>query len=425
MKKTTSTRKKGRPNTYDLPFMDQWTDMSEDGRKFVASILALKSRDQWHGSQAVPPGTVLEDLLRSFERHTDIPLELPFQAWMTHLSGWLCSEGVKIRLNSTQVISPTIWAIVLASSAAGKSFAVDFVKKGMDKVPQMENTASGVALVQAIQTTPKGIWVRDEMGMYLKSIQTQPHMEKAKDILLNAYGGSPIQHITKSDKIIVKDHAFSILGITVGETFLDQIGADSLVDGFAQRFNYLIADKDKARKIQDFPLYFDDRKMDDEDRKRLKRIRDEHERILTRTDLYGLELTLSDGALDIFEEVFRDNFKGQVPESFYRRSMFSMFTYAALYHVLLDKRGSVIGHDAMAYASRVVMMHLKDVKKLLQRAGWSELELLIQRTEEFHTKYEERHGRKPTARDLISGVWAIKTIQQAKSLLEIIEFRRT
>jgi len=424
MTQTVSTKKKGRPNTHDLPFMSEWEGMSQEGRKFVSAILSLQTREKWHGNQAVPPGSVLEDVLRSFERHTDIPLELPFLAWMTHLSGWLCAQDVKVRLNSHQAISPRLWSIVLASSGAGKTWAVNHVRKGMEEVPQVENTASGVALVQAIKKTPKGIWVRDEMGMYLKSFQTQPHMEKAKDILLNAYNGDPIEHITKSDSIVIKDHAFSILGITVGETFLEQVGADSLIDGFAQRFNYLIADKDKARPIQDFPLYFDDRKMNEEDRKRLKRIENELRRLLSRTDLSGVELVLSNDALDVFEEVFRDNFKGQVPESFYRRSMFSMFSYAALYHVLLDKRGLEIGNEAMAYAARVVMMHLKDVKKILQKAGWSELELLLQHAEDWKRKWEEKHKKKAAARDLIAGVRAIKTIQQAKSILEILEYRR-
>ncbi len=83
--------------------------------------------------------------------------------------------------------------------------------------------------------------LRDEFGQFLSQIQNLRHMEETKDMLLQAYSGSPIQRLTKETQISIRDHAISILGITVGDTFESQIGADSLVDGFAQRFNYIVA----------------------------------------------------------------------------------------------------------------------------------------------------------------------------------------
>jgi hypothetical protein len=401
--------------------MAEFQGLSEEGQNFIAKILTLETRDKWHGKAAVPPGSVLDDILTHFERHTDIPLELPFIGWMTYFSGWLCAQDVRIQIADGQTISPRLWNIALAPSGSGKTFAVNHIRKDMKSVPEMENTASGVALIQAIQRTPKGIWFRDEMGQYLKSITTQPHMEKAKDVLLNAYNGDRLEHTTKKDTIAVEDYAFSILGITVRETFLAQVGAESLVDGFAQRFSLIVAQKDAKRPMTDYPLYFDDRKMTRDDTRRKQRITKEMESLLARDDIQGKTLKISDDAMDIFTAMFQESFKGEMPESFYRRLMFVMFSYAAIYHYLLGHTGDTINNQAMAYASRVVMIHMKDTKTILEDGGYGELHHLITKCQEWKDAWEAKNGRKAKARDLISGVRQIKTISEANAILKIIQ----
>jgi hypothetical protein len=78
--------------------MAEFQGLSEEGQNFIAKILTLETRDKWHGKAAVPPGSVLDDILTHFERHTDIPLELPFIGWMTYFSGWLCAQDVRIQI---------------------------------------------------------------------------------------------------------------------------------------------------------------------------------------------------------------------------------------------------------------------------------------------------------------------------------------
>lgn len=417
-------KKNRTPYTLELPIMEEFGRLSEDGQKFISAILSIEERQKWHGHDAVPPSSLLDEVLRSFERNTDIPLEIPFSAVITYLSGFLCAQGTKVRISGTQVISPKTWIVTLADSGAGKTFATSKVGKILGEgVPKLENTSSGVALIQAIQKTPRGIWIRDEFGQYLRSLQTQTHMEKAKDILLSAYNEETLEHITKSDSIVVEDPAFSILGITVNETFLDQVGSESLVDGFAQRFNYLYAERDEKRKITDFPIYFNERRMTDSDKKRESRLVKKAAKIFQRDDLNGAIFTVGGDAFDAFEAAFRDNFNGDIPESFYRRALFSMFSYACVYHLLLEKKGTEIGDDAMSYASRAIVIHLRDIKKLLVKSGWSELETLVQKCEDWKERFEKSKNRKATFRDLIAGVRDIKTTTQAKHMFLIISRR--
>ena len=420
---STEKKKRGRPKQMSLPFMDEWNGMSEDGQDAIAAILGLQSREAWHGQPAVPPGSILEDVLRHFERNTNIPLEIPFIAVMSFLSGWLCFQNVKVKIGQKQTVAPKLWSVVLAQSSSGKTFALNKVHSSMKTVPRLHSPNSSVKFIEMIEKTPKGVWIRDEIGQLLQSIQTQSHMEGIKDTLLAAYSGDAIEYNTKKQSIYIDDHAFSILGLNVSDTFLEKVGAESLVDGFAQRFNYFFADKDKNRPAEQFPIYFDETVMKREDKRREDRIDRECEKILSRDDLTDATLTLTPDAIDVFKDVFVDNFGEDLPESFFRRVMMSMFSYSAVYHLLLDKRGHEIGNEAMAYAARVVIMHMKDVKRLLIQAGWSELEDLFQKCEAWKDRFEKRNKRAATTRDMVSGVRQIKSVAQAESILRVLRNR--
>jgi hypothetical protein len=101
--------------------------------------------------------------------------------------------------------------------------------------------------------------------------------------------------------------------------------------------------------------------------------------------------------------------------------MFVMFSYAAIYHYLLGHTGDTINNQAMAYASRVVMIHMKDTKTILEDGGYGELHHLITKCQEWKDAWEAKNGRKAKARDLISGVRQIKTISEANAILKIIQ----
>ena len=154
-KDTKMPRKKSSSKTQPLPFIENFFKLSKEEQQYVTSVIHLEERDKWEGHHAVPPASVLDDVLWSFERHTAIPLELPFVSFMTILSGFLCTKGVRIKVTETQSISPKIWVVGLANSGSSKSFTIDRVARLFcDKVPFLKSTASGVALLEALSETP-------------------------------------------------------------------------------------------------------------------------------------------------------------------------------------------------------------------------------------------------------------------------------
>jgi hypothetical protein len=399
------TRSKSLKEAQPASVLDALPGLSNEGTENIKAMMSYKGSPTWEGIKVVPPGSFLEDVIELFRRETDIPLELPLMAALSHVSG--------------------TWTVVLAPSGSGKSFASSTVGRwlsdadGKPAVPHIMNASSAAKFVANIEDTPKGLWLRDEFGQFLSQVQNLQHMEEMKDILLRAYSGDVIERRTKETQIEVHDHALSILGITVGDTFERQIGADSLVDGFAQRFNYLQAEADPDRPMSDFPIYFEDMGKQ-ENQVPFQRMRKAWLHLIGRNDLPDAIFTFEPDALQLFKDSFRSLFgEANIPGSFFRRSMFSVFSYAVLFHVIAGKMGTRIGQDSVSLAVRMVALHLDHARRLLDGYGLSQLEKVIRKAETLRDKRQSQSiPLKP--RDLISNIREIKTAAQAHSILGLI-----
>ncbi|WP_323804356.1 DUF3987 domain-containing protein [Sulfitobacter litoralis] len=337
-------------------------DLTTEGQETVQAFRSYNGSANWDGLKVVPPGSFLEEAIEIFRIGTDIPLELPLMAVLSHVSGYLNALGAKYEISGSEY-SPKLWTVVLAPSGSGKTFATDRVERwltdanGQPAVPALQSASSAAQFVVNIAQVPQGLMVRDEFGQFLNQIQNQRHMEEIKDILLQAYSGGAITRMTKEAQHSIHDHAFSILGITVGETFANQIGAESLVDGFAQRFNFIVADRDPARLTQNFPIYFEDWDAP-AIQSRFTRLRADWLAMLSRTEFEGATFRFSSDAVNLFKDSFRTLFdETEIPASFYRRAMFSAFSYATVFHAVAGKSGTVIEPSSMSLAVRMVALN--------------------------------------------------------------------
>jgi hypothetical protein len=335
-----------KPLARSIGILDALTVMSPEGMDHLRAIMSFDGAQNWEGTKVVPPGSFLEDILELFHEQTDIPLEMPLVAAISHVSGLLNVRGAKYLIGNQQC-APVLWTVALAPSGSGKTIAADTVDRwlsdacGESIVPMLANASSAAQFVVNIKDRPRGLWIRDEFGQFLSQVQNLQHMEEIKDILLRAYSGSPIERRTRELKIEIRDHALSLLGITVEETFLRQIGVASLVDGFAQRFNYILAERDPRRQLIDYPIYFD-RLGEPGAKATYERMRRSWLAIVNRPDLHGARFDFEDDAIQLFKDGFRSLFSTDIPASFYRRVMFSTFAYATVFHVIAAEPGTTI-----------------------------------------------------------------------------------
>lgn len=264
------------------------------------------------------------------------------------------------------------------------------------------------------------MYIRDEFGQFLHQVQHQTHMFDVKDFLLRAYSGDVVEKNTKTSSIKIEDHALSILGITVGDTFHDQMGANSMVDGFAQRFNYLIADADPDRPGSQFPIFFENPKRRST-RANIAAIKQKWTKIVLHYEASGRSFNFRLEAIELFKAKFAEFFDmGKVPESFYRRAMFSGFSYAVILHVIAEKTSPLIDREDMQRAMEFVGLHLRSAKELMTNYGLSDFEMTIRKAEVIRDRLKAE-GQPVTTRKLIAGIREVSNAQQARSLMDFIK----
>ena len=386
---------------------------SREARETIRAMLLVRKNhtSAWRGQSAVPPGSFAEVVTEAFRQATDIPLELPLSAVITLISGRLLEAGCLIDLHG-QTVKPSLWTVVLAPSGAGKTFATRRVLDIAGQKNLFPDPASAAKFVQDLAAHNNATWIRDEFGQFLRSLDQQTHMAELRDYLLRLYDGQQISRRTKMDAISIDNPALTILGSTVLETFKDCVGPESLVDGFAQRFNFIIAPADPLRRAVDFPLY-DLRDHQDAMRSAWSSVEQ-----IPFHPIYRV----GEEAIGTFKAAFRAMMPegDALPVSFFRRLMFSAVRYAAVYHILLGDSGDELTARDMAWALRMVALHLEDARQLLDDYGLGELERIVRRVEEVK-KEVEAEGLKCKPRDLCRRIAAIRTASEAKALLQLVE----
>lgn len=386
---------------------------SKEARNVVRAMLRVrkKSGSAWRGHAVVPPGSVLDLVADVFRRETDIPLELPLMSALSFVAGRLLKAGVKIDLNG-QMIEPMLWTIVLATSGSGKTFAMRRVMDMTGETDLFPEPASAARFIQDLSVRNRSIWVRDEFGAFMKSLDQQTHLAELRDYMLRLYDGQSLARRTKNEEITIEDPALVILGLSVFETFKNCVDTEALVDGFAQRFGFIVAPADPARRAEDFPLYNVSAHMPT-----LRAAWDK----LASVPLHPV-YRVGPEAIEAFKAAFKALRPADeaLPMSFFRRLMFSAVRYAAVYHLVLGDGDDVLTANDFGWAGRMVALHIEDARVLLDDYGLGELERVLRRVEAVKAEIEAKGGRcKP--RDLIRRIGTIRTAEHARSLLRLIE----
>ncbi|MRT64166.1 DUF3987 domain-containing protein [Pseudomonas sp. CAH-1] len=385
---------------------------SEEARETLKAMLAIRKMkaNEWRGLMATPPNSLLESVVTAFYQKTDIPLEIPFFVTLHILSAHLLSHGVTVKFAGS-ALKPDLWSVILASSGAGKTYSSSFLETlcGVDET--FPEPASAAKFVQDLSDHNNSLWVRDEFAQLLKAIETQPHMAEMKDYLLRTYDGKKISRRTKKDVIEVENPALTIIGMTVLETFKNNVSPESMLDGFAQRFSYVIAKNDPDRTTRDFPIY----DMEPYKKEISKRWNSTVNSVKHQEYVMGKEA--EEAFKQAFESLFQDEL--EVPASFFRRIMFRSVKYALVYHVMLKKTAKTLDAEDMGWAARVCKMHLQDASELISHYNLPDFERIIQRAEEIRDECASE-GKPFTAREIIRRMNAIKTASQATAIMQLI-----
>jgi len=391
--------------------------VKKEARDTVEAMLTYRPdrAHAWRGLIATPPGSFLESVVHAFAKYTDIPLEIPFFSALHYCAAELLHKNITAEAMG-KTLSPDLWTVILAESGSGKTTAAQIIGNSCEVenlFPQ--GVASAAKFVEELSSHNRSLWVRDEFAQLLGAIKNQGYMEELKGILLDLYGNGTIERKTKREHYRIEDAALSILGLTVIGTFAKYMTIEEMVDGFAQRFSYVIADEDPLRPYNSVAWY-------DEGS-----IKAEISRSWTqRLNLHAIPDGTVYHVKEEGEEAFRTSFElcskqhAALPPSFFRRILFRGMKYALLYHVLLGKTSTEIDAADIGWGARISTIHLQDMMTLSkEHLGFEEFEERVRKAEAWKTRMREQ-GKPVTARGLISAVRGIKSAYEANSILSLI-----
>ena len=415
--KASAMPKKTKPNCErQLSLLDFLIEemIKPDGGQIVYSMLKMRSPDEvWRGVLVLPPGTFIEKIIAEFDKKSNIPLEIPFFVFFHFLAAYLLYNKISLKIED-KIIIPDIWTVVLANSGSGKSFVAKEIREGIpdlgDLVCDMSGLASNAAFIESLVDNNNKLYIRDDFSEMYKQIQNAcGPLSELKDTILRLFNNDKIERKTKKESIIIEKSAIVFLGLTVEQQLSNILTAEDIFNGFAQRFSFIIADKDRKKKMIDYPIW----------NITTKGWLDEWKHMVNNV-IPNTQYTATAEGEKAFKESFKLLCNEKLDESFYRRQLWKATKYALLYHIILGKGNDVkVGAQEFGWAARVMHLMINDCLKLLEDHGMSEIESKAQKVESLRNRLAAK-GQQMTIRDIVRNIRTIKTVAEAKAIVSIL-----
>ena len=275
---------------------------------------------------------------------------------MHYVLAMLLQRGVQIH-KGKQLILPDLWTIVVAGSGAGKTLS----QKNLDKalsggVALFEDAKTSLQFLTNLRDQRLALYIKDEFAQFLRAVSKEPGMQNVRDYLLRTYDNGNIEHTTTVSSVKVENSAIGILGYTPTDTLKIHLTREMLLDGFAQRFSYCVAEKDDRPIVGDY---------------------DFDELPAHVSPLWGKIVSMpihavykvSKEARLVFNQVVgaivTKAREVNVNDSFSRRLAFTTYKYGLAYHILAGKEDDTIDEDDLAQAAKLVALHLVSLREVL------------------------------------------------------------
>jgi len=321
-----------------------------------AAMSAMVAGDWPTLDDCIPKDSILHLIDETFVQTTDIPRELPVFAAIHYVSALLLQRNVVISVVGEEW-RPDIWTICMAESGSGKSFASSKIGKALGgAVDLFPDSSSAAKFVEDLRDHNRGLWMRDEFAQFLKSLSSDS-MADTKDYLLRCYDGSTIVRSTKAETIEVQDPALTIFGSTVFQTIKDYLTKEMLVDGFAQRFAFVVAERDPERKLRSLHHFTE----------RAPEISEMWQQIVARGlhSKYRVDRIGETAFEEAFQILLKRSDSTDVGLSFIKRISHRGMKYALIYHVLLGKESDLLDAEDFGFAAKLCALNLRDLRKVL------------------------------------------------------------
>jgi hypothetical protein len=335
---------------------------SPEGCEFLAAVAMARTRTLTAVDAVVPPGTVLDAVVRELRDATDLPPEMGLVYTIGLLSAALSQAGSTVTLPGVAApVELAVWIILLAPSGAGKTLVRNLILRalGLD-LRELPEPGSARAYLDGLAACDgRAIWLRDEFGQLIKQITNSGGpLAPLRDLLLRTYDSAKLETNTRRDGQTVVEHpVVTVIGNSVEATWSSCVDAAMLSDGLLARFLFIVS----ARRPLSVPLY-------------PTQDMTEHVQAVVPTCLrerltQPVEYHISDAAIAYYTHEWKalaEKLGSSIDAAYYRRVTWSAVRLAVIYHLLLNEAGEVIGIPAMQWAWRAVTLFMAHVRAALQ-----------------------------------------------------------
>lgn len=347
--------------------------LSKEEQKQLIQMFAVKaSADQFEIHSLAPRGSFIDRISRHFD-DTDISYALPIMQVVMTAASVLTQKGAFLDVPGVGRTLPTLWSVGLAGSGSSKTLAAEEIDRivsiGASEVPtRLPTGATDAQWIVELHDNNGAFWFQDEVGKCFKAILTQGNYTRIKSWCLDAYSHKPIANRLKSEasKLAIERPFFTFHGLSVDETWSNDVDLTSMLDGFCQRFNYYLATPRSDTDMFDHFIYFEGERVERR-RQKLAQIWD----ALCSQDGVGGAYELNHEVLPYLKEWWRDlrNSWGKtaLPRSFIRRIGFSVLRYLMVLQFLLGKSARLIDVETAELATRFAEYHFLSALHVVQQ----------------------------------------------------------
>lgn len=398
-------------------------NVSKDIKDEIAELIKCKQSLAWSGYAFTPPGSLFEEIVKRFEKDTDLDLALPFFISLSMLATILIKRNIKIEISGRET-EPTIWLQLLCDSGSGKTFCLNEIKKSighaldqkgikLDNKEKFEDSLlwepNAVSTAQfmhewAGRVDKDGNTIEIEHNRRLMLVdEASDFFEQLKNKkgllypmyrnILAAYSHEKIEYATASNgKITVEKPVVNFLGLATPERFIEGISQNDIEGGFYYRFAMLISAEQRSMEghaIYPFGI--------------LDGVEEKWKEILA--SIVHQTYVVSDSAIKYFCEKFDEEARNNsnMPRAYIRRMSWLTHKIAFVYHLVLGY-GSCkeIGVESYRWAERLIAAFQNTAAEIIHRKMNTESVQTIQDVQRLINRRKEK-GLETTPRDIVLG----------------------
>lgn len=385
---------------------------------------------------SIPAGTIVSDLITLFKGYSDIPIELPVFMTFSMISAELINRDIVLEVEgSNEEIELDSYHIILAGSGEGKTTARQYMQKTLSMQEKMydvnETTVARFIDDLSENVANRRLVYHDEVAHWFEEIRVESAKKGFKKIMLSLYSHENIEKKTrktkskneKGEKEVeenvswIENPTCSFLGTAVYESFLEKVTFEDLIDGFAQRFQYInsraVVDRDPEFELG--AKLYANTKLNEVIKEKWNDIQE----TLSKNTKYIIPANIEEYYKSALIYLRKDTFNA-LPKSYFKRISFLVKKYCVFYHILNNKQSNKIDQQDVEYAVRTAVFFMKNTAELLAKKDNSETFLTYEKAKKVYERHMKEKGR-CIASDIVRGVKEIKKASEAKIYLEMCQ----